>query len=231
MTVRVAPRPRLFDASLEAPRLEPGERRWKLPVPPLFLAVFVVPVLAACVYYFFIATPMYVSQASFIVKAPSQAQSIGLGGILQGVGIGGQTQDQTFAVHEYMTSRDAISDLQRRIGLRAMLDRPGSDFFARFPRPGESASTEELYDAYKRYVTVGHDSTTGISTLRVTLFRPGDARAVASALLDGGEALVNRLNERAMHDAVAASEAQVLEAEGQVAQTEEALTAYQVGSG
>ncbi len=164
MTVRVAPRPRLFDTSVEAPPPHAGEWRPRWRLPPLFLGVFVVPVLAACVYYFFIATPMYVSEASFVVKAPSQSQTIGLSGILQGVGIG-QTQDQTFAVHEYMTSRDAIADLQRRVGFRAMLDRPGSDFWARFPRPGESASSEELYTAYKRYVTVGHDFDDEISTL------------------------------------------------------------------
>jgi len=34
---------------------------------------------------------------------------------------------------------------------------------------------------------VGYDSTTGISTLRVEAFRPGDAHDIANALLDSGE--------------------------------------------
>ncbi|MHB8530312.1 MAG: chain-length determining protein [Caulobacteraceae bacterium] len=225
MTVHVSPRPKLVDADLQTP---PPVAEWKLllrRIPPLFLAVVVAPILAGAVYYLLIASPMYVSEARFIVRAPTQPQTVGLGCILQGVGIG-QTEDQAFAVHEYIMSRDAIQDLQQRHNLRAVLARPGADFLERFPRPLESSSNEELYHAYPRFVKVGHDSTTGVSTLRVSLFRPADAQAVAAALLDGGEALVNRLNDRAAHDAVAESGKQVIEAEAAVGVAQRALTDF-----
>jgi capsular polysaccharide transport system permease protein len=74
--------------------------------------------------------------------------------------------------------------------------------FSRYPRLGEARSEEGLLKALNRFVVVGYDSSTGISTLRVEAFRPQDARQIATVLLDGGEALVNRLNERSVNDAV-----------------------------
>jgi capsular polysaccharide transport system permease protein len=107
-----------------------------------------------------------------------------------------------------------------------VLDRPEADFLARFPRPFERVNFENLYENYKRFVTVGYDANTGISTLRVEGFRAGDARETAEALLAGGEALVNKLNERALADAVDEARRQVVEAEGQALKVESALTAY-----
>lgn len=97
---------------------------------------------------------------------------------------------------------------------------------ARFPRPFESARFENLYKNYRRFVTVGYDANTGISTLRVEGFRPEDAREVADALLAGGEGLVNRLNDRAAADAVAEAGRQVVEAEAQSLKAQAALTTF-----
>ncbi len=132
------------------------------------------------------------------MRSRSQAQPAALGTVLQSVGVSlGQGETDAYEVHEYMMSRDAVADLVRSHDLRAVLDRPEADFWARFPRPMQGDSFESLYKAYKRFVVVGYDSQTGISTLRVQAFRASDARDVARALLDGGEALVNRLNDRA----------------------------------
>jgi len=72
--------------------------------------------------------------------------------------------------------------------------RPGADLFSRYPRIGEVPSEEGLLKALNRFVVVGYDSSTGISTLEVKAFRPKDAQNIATILLDGGEGLVNRLN-------------------------------------
>jgi capsular polysaccharide transport system permease protein len=125
-----------------------------------------------------------------------------------------------------MVSRDAARDLIRAHDLRERLARPESDLLTRFPRPFEGRSFEDLYHSYRRFVTVGYDSQTGISTLRVEGFRPGDARDIAAALLDGGEVLVNRLNDRAAADAVAQAQRQVLEAETHALEAEANLTAF-----
>jgi capsular polysaccharide transport system permease protein len=147
--------------------------------------------------------------------------------VLESVGLSmGENQTDAYEVHEYMQSRDAVEELVRSHRLRAVLDRPEADFLARFPRPFERVNFENLYDNYKRFVTVGYDANTGISTLRVEGFRAGDAREIAEALLAGGEGLVNKLNERALADAVDEARRQVVDAEGQALSAEAALTAY-----
>jgi capsular polysaccharide transport system permease protein len=196
--------------------------------PWLFLTVVAVPILAVSVYYLIIAAPMYVSEARFVVRDRGHpATAAALGTVLQSVGLDmGENQTDAYEVHEYMQSRDAVAALVRSHHLRAVLDRPEADFLARFPRPFERANFENLYENYKRFVTVGYDANTGISTLRVEGFRPGDAREIADALLAGGEALVNKLNERATADAVDEARRQVLEGEGQSLKAQAALTDF-----
>jgi len=194
----------------------------------LFILIVAIPSLAAAFYYLVLASPLYVSEARFVVRPRSEtAGPGGLGLALASVGVDiGEGQTDAFEVHEYMTSRDAVADLQRRLDLRSVLARPGADFLARFPRPFESQSFESLYKNYQRFVTVGYNSTTGISTLRVEAFRPDDAAAVTTALLDGGEALVNRLNDRAAEDAIAEAQRELLEAQSRSLQAQAALTEF-----
>lgn len=200
----------------------------RFPVTPAMIAFAVIvlgPTLIAAVYFLLIATPRYVSEARFVVRTPDRQQPSSLGVALQGVGLSANATD-SFAVHEYIRSRDVIADVERRINLRAVLSRPGVDLFSRFPSPGQGSTREDLYKAFQRRVTVGYDTTTGISTLRVQAFRPQDARVVADALLDSGEVLVNQLNERSSSQDVIDAERTVVEAERRLADVQGRLTAY-----
>lgn len=180
----------------------PAARRpWWRAVPVAFLIVVVLPTLLAAFYYLLIAAPRYVSEARFIVRAANQPQPSSFGFALQGVGIS-PTSTDAFAVHEYALSQDSIRELKRQFDLEAMLRPRGLDLFAGWPRLGEDRSDRSLEAALERFVTVGYDSTTGISTLRVQGFAPREAQGLAEALLNGGERLVNRLNDRAAADAV-----------------------------
>lgn len=197
-------------------------------LPWLFLIIVAIPTLAASIYYLLIAAPIYVSEAQFVVRERGHPPTAAaLGTMLQSVGIDmGENQTDAYEVQQYMQSRDAVQTLVRTHNLRAVLDRPEGDFLARFPRPFERASFENLYQNYQRFVTVGYNANTGISTLRVEGFRPGDAREIADALLAGAEQLVNKLNERAAADAVDEARRQVLEAEAQSLKAEAAVTAF-----
>ncbi len=195
--------------------------------PWLFIMIVAVPTLAAAVYYFVIAAPIYVSEARFVVRAKSQAQPVGMSMVLQTMGLGGGgSETDAFEVHEYMLSRDAVQDLVKDHHLRSLMNRPEADFLARFPRPFERPSFENLFENYKRFVTVGFDANTGISTVRTEGFRPQDARELTEALLTSGETVVNRLNERAVDDAVSDARRQVIEAETRGLQAQSALTAF-----
>lgn len=198
---------------------------WWRRLPWPFLAVVAAPTLLAAIYFLLIASPRYVSEAHFIVRTPQQGQPSSLGIALQGVGLTNAPSD-TFAVHEYIRSRDSLRELSRRFDLPAILGPSGVDIFSRYPRPWESASQEGLHKGFRRFVTAGYDSTTGISVLRVEAFRARDAQAVAEALLVGGEQLVNRLNERASSDAVAEAAQARDEAQTRLAEANRQLTLF-----
>jgi capsular polysaccharide transport system permease protein len=192
---------------------------------PLWAIMVALPTAAAAFYYFVLAAPIYVSEARYVVRAPAQATPTGLNAILGGAGLV-QSGSDAFAVHEYIMSRNAVADLERDHKLSAMLSPPGADFLSRFPRPFEKNNSENLYRAYRRFVSVGYDATTGISTLQVKAFRPQDARVLAEALLGRGEAVVNTLNRQAERDAINQTQAEVLDAQGRVAQAQAALTSF-----
>jgi capsular polysaccharide transport system permease protein len=166
-----------------------------------------------------------VSEAKYVVRAPAQTAPSGLNALLGATGLP-QPGSDAFAVHEYIMSRNAVADLQRDHNLRAMLSRPGVDILARFPRPFEANNAENLYRAYRRFVSVGYDATTGISTLQVRAFNPQDARVLAEALLSRGEIVVNTLNRQAERDAINQTQAEVTDAQARVAQAQAALTGF-----
>ncbi|MDI1281655.1 chain-length determining protein [Brevundimonas sp.] len=199
------------------------QRLTGLPWP--FLLVVGLPTLLAAIYYLLIASPRYVSEARFIVRAPAQTQPSALGVALQGVGLPG-AQTDAFAVHEYIRSRDGLRDLATHYDVAAMLGRPGADILSRYPRPWDSRTFEGLHRGYLRFIIVGYDSTTGISTLRVEAFTPADAEGMAETLLQGGESLINRLNTRAATDAVTAAEQAQDEARTRLATAQQRLIAF-----
>lgn len=189
-----------------------------------FLVVVGIPTLAGALYYGAIASPRYVSEARFVVRSAGSVQPSGFGLALQGVGISTGMTD-SFAVHEYLNSRDSVKALQARFNLKRMLAPPNADWLSRVHRPWEGQSDEALYRGFKRRLTVGYDSTSGISTLRVEAFSAKDAKAINTAMLDGGEALVNRLNERSAANAVRDAQRAYDQARAEVAASQQALTA------
>ena len=207
---------------LEGPKKKPKDI-WKR-IPLGFVLVVALPTLIAAVYYLLIAAPLYVSEARFVVRSANVGQPSAVGLALQGVGFSTGMND-AFAVHEYMSSRDGLAELQQQFDVNKVFARPGSDFIARYPRPWESRSEESLYKAFKRFMTVGYDAGTGISTLRVEAFDPKDAQNVNKALLASGETLINRLNERASANAVRDAKAALERAQTEVAASQQALTA------
>jgi capsular polysaccharide transport system permease protein len=196
-------------------------------IPPLFVWIVVIPGVAASIYWLLLASPVYVSEAQFIVRAPSQSlpQPSGLTAVLQGVGLAPAATD-SFIVHDYAMSHDAVATLDAQHRLRDALGRPGVDFLSRFPRPFEQPSTESLAKAYPRFVSVDYNSSTGISTLQVRAFAPQDAQDIATKLLEGGEVVINRLNDRADQDAVEETKREITEAETSLVQAEASLTAF-----
>nr|WP_314432902.1 chain-length determining protein [uncultured Brevundimonas sp.] len=157
----------------------------------------------------FIAAPVYVSEARFVVRSQSSSSPNALGIALQTVGLSTSSSD-AFMVHAYIKSRDAVGDVERHALLRALL--PDS----------EGLSREDIFKKFQKNITIGYDSTNGISTLRVRSPSANTSQMVADTLLDGGEDLVNELNRRSSIQAIseAAETLRLTEAEVLSARTD-----------
>jgi capsular polysaccharide transport system permease protein len=210
------------------PAVSSSVSSWASRIPWLFVVLVVAPTLIATIYYLLIAAPLYTSEAQFVAYQKGMVQSsAGLGSILASVGVSaGQDEISAYEVQDYMTSRTAILELSRTAGLGDIVGRPEGDFLYRFPRLFERPTTENLFKAYPRFVTVDYNLQTGISTLKVRAFRARDAHDLAEALLDRGEAWVSGLNDRALHDTLSQAQRQVADAEASLVAAQAALTSY-----
>ena len=188
-----------------------------------FILFVLAPTAAVATYYIGFATDQYASEAKFVVRGQS-AQSPGvLSTLLESTGMG-RAEEDTYAVNDYILSRDALAEMIRTQDLKAVFDRPEADALSRFPIFKWRATFEHFFKYYLDHVDVTLDTTTGVSTLTVKTYRAEDSQRVANALLAAGEALVNRMNDRerenAMRDArkeVAVSEARVEAVASQIA--------------
>lgn len=191
-----------------------------------FWAIVGVPTLLAGVYYFAIAADLYVTEVKFVVRGPSKSPLSAVGALLGGAGSG---SEDTFAVNEFLMSRDAVRKLDQANNLRTILTRPEGDPITRFPGfMFWRKDFEALYSAYGRFVSVEVDGNTGISAFQIKAYRPEDAQALGRALLTYSEQLVNDLNERARQDAVGVFQREVDAAEHDIAGIQAQLTAYRI---
>jgi capsular polysaccharide transport system permease protein len=191
----------------------------------MFLLIVVLPTLLATAYYYLIAANQYESEAHLMVRTAEATPTVGTG-IGQVLSIaGGSTAAQTDAmsVADYLTSHEAVDTLNRRIGLTQRFRRPEADVISRVKA---DPTPETLLKYYLRHVSVRFNSETGITTVKVRAFRPGDSYEIINTMLQMGEQRVNMLNTRGQADALALSRRLLRESEDQLAQIQRRLTGF-----
>ncbi|MFN6961818.1 MAG: hypothetical protein ACK4N6_06205 [Rhodocyclaceae bacterium] len=184
------------------------------------------PTLAGGVYFGLVATDRYVSEAQFVVRSASR--TTGTGGFtafLQMVGIS-RSQDDTFAVHDFISSRDAILKLMERVPLREMYGNPEADAVSVYPNLLYGETLEHFHRYLKWRIEVSYNSNTSISTLKVQAFKPEDAKRIADALLDLSEQLINQMNGRIREDSVRFASDEVRRSEERMVAAQLAITDF-----
>ena len=200
-------------------------------VPKRMLSVFLFvvalsPTLLGATYYGLIATDRYVSEAQFVVR--SATRSSGAGGFaafLQMVGIS-KSQDDTFSVHDFIGSRDAVIQLAERLPLREMYGVAEADVLSRYPNVFYGRTLEQFHRYLKWRIEVIYNSNTGISTLKVQAFKPEDATQIADHLLRLSEQLINQMNVRIREDSVRFADDEVKRAEQRTIAAQLAITDF-----
>ncbi|WP_306419534.1 capsule biosynthesis protein [Palleronia abyssalis] len=187
-------------------------RRRKLSLLLARLAFFVgLPTFIAGYYYFKIATPMYATQAEFVIQQAEGAGSPALGGLFSGTGFA--TSQDSITVQSYLTSRDAMIRLDEDAGFKTHFSQDFIDPIQRLP---ENASNEDAYDLYQDVVQIGYDPTEGIIKMEVIAASPEVSAEYSDLLIDYAEERVDRLTQRLREDQMAGARGSFEEAEAKM---------------
>ncbi len=191
------------------------------------LLLVLLPTLLAALYYGVLADDRYVSEARFLIRSGAQPANGmgGMGALLQLAGLS-RSQDDAYAVRDFLTSRDALRQLDARLDLRRIYGNAGADVLLRYPSLLYPATQEGLYRYFRNRLAVVVNIDSGLVTLRVDAPRAADAQLLAATLLDLGEGLVNRLNERMRADTIRVAADEVARAQERRIAAEVAVTAF-----
>lgn len=187
--------------------------------------VFMLPTLLAGAYYGTVASDRYVSEAQIIMRrASDQGTAGGFASFLKSTGLGGP--DDINSVQAYILSRDAIAALREKLPLAKIFGPPNADFLARWPSAIHGPTDEEFYRYYLRMVAASPNHKTGGLTISVQAFEPAQAQAVAAALVELSEKMVNRLNERVQLETIGAADEEVKRHQDALIVSQVALTEF-----
>ncbi|WMD20801.1 sugar ABC transporter [Achromobacter seleniivolatilans] len=190
------------------------------------LLLILAPMVLAVLYGQFVAAPRYASESRFTVRslaaqsAPGGPPSL-LNASSGAAGVGGFTDG--WAVRDYLESRDAMLQLERKVGLAARLTYEGMDPLYRL---GPGAKEEELYRAYRNAVSVSYNMLEQINVVAVQAPAPESVVVISDALLELAGDFVNRMDERGVRDALQVSKTAVDQAEQQSLDALAVLTAW-----
>lgn len=182
-----------------------------LKLKPLFLLTVVLPTAMSIVYFGFVASDIYLSESRIIVRNPDRQIATGLGALLKSAGFS-RSQDDSYTVRDYIMSRDALSQVDKKIGIRSVFSSQTVDIFSRFGALSSDKSFEELYRFYRKKIDVEQDAVSSIITLSVRSYTAQNAKLINESLLDLSENLVNRLNERGRADLINSAVSEVTNA-------------------
>lgn len=177
----------------------------------LLLGVVVAPTLLATIYFTLLASNIYISEARFVVRSPDKPAQSQIGILLKGVGFS-NAGDEIFAVRDFVSSRDALTQVNKDDLVEKAYRDPKAGIFDRFDPLGFSGTDEDLFEFYSDHTAIAYDSTSSILTLEVRSFDPVSAQTINRRLLEASEQLVNRLNRRGQDDLIRYATTEVDEA-------------------
>jgi capsular polysaccharide transport system permease protein len=166
-------------------------------------------------YYFLMAAPIYVSEASFSIRGRETPTSAGsllaqLGGGGGGEAAGGT---DTAELVTYVESYAMAQKLDQQFHLRATYSQPRLDFLNWLPR---SASRDSYLSFYRKMVHVSIDHDTSLIQVRTKAFDPQSSQAMAQAVLRISADYLNELSSTVRRDTLRTSEQELQNAEQDV---------------
>jgi len=208
---------------------QPPKRRRLRRAQVIFGLTVLLPTLLAMVYFGLIASDQYISESRFVVRNPQRTPaSSGLGALLQGT-VFSRSQEDTYSVHDYIRSRDALRELDQKLQVRKHFEAPRIDRLNRFPGLDRDDSFEALHRYYGDHLVIEFDPVSSITVLKVRAYNGEMAQKINEQLLQMGERLVNNLNARSRRDLIDVAEKEVQDAEVKARNAAAAVSRYRSG--
>lgn len=191
---------------------KPARARRSRTVLGWFLICVIAPLLATWFYVTQVATQQYSASFSYVMQGSggSAGTANSDGTVSTSPTSAGASMAEmmvaNFMVSDYLSSPQAITDIEQKLDLRAMFSQNRIDRLARLP---EDASQETLARYWQGQISTNFDMMTGLTTVTIRAFSPEDAQALAAEMVVLSENLINELNLRPLADSVTFLEGQV----------------------
>jgi len=152
----------------------------------------VLPLLVLIIYYLFIASDKYVSEAKVTIKQTGQPQT-SFNIPLFGIGTPTSKEDAMY-LKEYILSYDMLDYLDKKLNLKKMYQSKDIDFISRL---SSDVSHEEFLKYYQKHIVkISYDDMSSILTIQVFAFKPEEAKKIAEAILEQCERYINGISHK-----------------------------------
>lgn len=172
-----------------------ARRRKRLALLATRLMFFVLlPTFLVGYYFFAVATPLFSTHSEFVIQK-SEGGGGSAGGGLAGM-LGGTsfaTVQESITVQSYLESREAMLRLDEEHGFRAHFSSEQMDPLTRL---APDATDEDMFDTYRRNLSIGYDPTEGLIRLEVIAGDAQTSQAFAAALIEYAEERVDQMSQR-----------------------------------
>jgi capsular polysaccharide transport system permease protein len=187
---------------------------------PYWLLCFSV-ILVVVFYWGFIATNRYVSETNVVMESPSIAPvSFSFSSILSG----GSGSKDLLLLRDHLLSVDMLKKVDAQLNLKEHYSDNKIDFISRLDF---NSPIEEFHKYYIKRIHVTMDDYAQVLRIQVHAFDPDMAKAIASLLLEAGEAHMNNMGQRLAAEQVKFIELQVSALGERLADARDALLVYQ----
>jgi len=183
-----------------------------------------IPTLFAILYYGFLASDMYVSEAKVAVRsAKSGVSTNGLTALLASPVLSSGGQD-SLVVMEYASSLDMVEQLDNRVDFVDHYASRDNDFLSRLHK---DATSDEVLRYYRDQVNIKRDIMSDVLTIKVRAFSPDMAQEINSLIIELNEELVNTLSNRMEDDAILSARTEVDRAVQHLRKTAQDINRFQ----
>jgi capsular polysaccharide transport system permease protein len=188
-----------------------------------FVLMVVLPFLGTAGYLFGVARDQYASTVGFTVRTEETGSASELLGGL-GTFVASSGQSNGSVLNAFMQSAEIVARIDARLDLAGHYSRDWltDPVFSLWP----GATIEDAHQFWRRMVRTTFDPATGLMDIQVRARSPDMAQAIAIAIVEESEAMINALNEQARRDTMAAAQRDLDTALERLRSSREALAAF-----